>query len=620
MAKLPSFNDREYDLLKKITENTALFSAGASSFYFAAVSPTATGAENSTAIMEAFGESNFVWIPEGDFEIASTIAIPPGGALIGLGDKYSHLHYTGTGVAITLYAESVDFSDGLFGGKIQNLLITGTSAAAGAISISDVYRVAVDTCTIREFTGGFGIELRNREFWTEGAMLTFCQIRKTLHAFKITIDDTGDPTHLSFAETTIFRCSVVLDTGTLSRVITANAFAYLYAYSISIKVNIELDPSTVPTTDKAALIELGSGASMIDGHLDLYSEITLDRPFWRFKLADNAALNGFGTAIIKLPPSMTRNVNGTNYLDSVGEDAILYMGPNSEMIPATGIDSENARIGSGLPVYLQREVAADTNLAAIYFASGTFEVNLLYTGTGRQQSMTLLISTNKDADDAAASNTIDIVSNQVFAGAEVFPEESVPYFSFSTVNGNAFLFLPMENTVAGGILGVTVTMKTLLPSAGTSDFGVRRPFLIFPDMTGISLTSVIARAQPVGFYKTVTINGADLNISGDRADFTALPASISVDSVEISGWSSTPSAALVATVRDAASGAGNSLVGSIAGADSIVTATAINLVAKPSAAALSAKRRVTTGSLYVNVGTPNGSALTANITITYHIV
>lgn len=112
-------------------------------------------------------------------------------------------------------------------------------------------------------------------------------------------------------------------------------------------------------------------------------------------------------------------------------------------------------------------------------------------------------------------------------------------------------------------------------------------------------------------------NTINLNSTGDLASVTGLPASIIVDKMEILNWSTTPSVLLTMTLRDAASGAGNSLLGSIAALNTPITATTLAAVALPLATVLGAVRVISTGALYLNASAANGSALTADIQVSY---
>ena len=109
----------------------------------------------------------------------------------------------------------------------------------------------------------------------------------------------------------------------------------------------------------------------------------------------------------------------------------------------------------------------------------------------------------------------------------------------------------------------------------------------------------------------------DLNATGDLASFTGLPTNILIDRLILWGWSTTPAALLAATLRDAASAGGNSLVGVIAALNTPITATTLAAVMFPSVTALGASRVVTSGALYLNVSASNGSALTANVSVLY---
>ncbi len=126
-------------------------------------------------------------------------------------------------------------------------------------------------------------------------------------------------------------------------------------------------------------------------------------------------------------------------------------------------------------------------------------------------------------------------------------------------------------------------------------------------------------ATITGETLTLKSTGLNLNQTGDVASFTGLPASIVIDRVEIKNWSTTPGVLLTATLRDAAAGAGNSLVGTISGLNAIVTATALAAVAVPFVAVLGASRVVSTSAIYLNVSAANGSALTGDLTIFFHL-
>lgn len=112
-----------------------------------------------------------------------------------------------------------------------------------------------------------------------------------------------------------------------------------------------------------------------------------------------------------------------------------------------------------------------------------------------------------------------------------------------------------------------------------------------------------------------SLTSLNLNNTGDVATFTGLPSRYLVSSLVLDNWSTTPSALLTATLRDAATAGGNSLVGSIAGLNAIVTATALAAQAFPLASTLGANRSLTASSLYLNVSAANGSALTATGTL-----
>ncbi len=140
-------------------------------------------------------------------------------------------------------------------------------------------------------------------------------------------------------------------------------------------------------------------------------------------------------------------------------------------------------------------------------------------------------------------------------------------------------------------------------------------------VTLATVTSTVNSAVAASVvYKVVTATATNLNTTGAVASWTGLASAIVVDNLEILGWSATPSALLALTLRDAATGGGNSLVGLVASLNTPITSTALVASASPIASVLGAVRRVTSGALYLNVSAGNGTALTANIRVTYHEV
>lgn len=115
---------------------------------------------------------------------------------------------------------------------------------------------------------------------------------------------------------------------------------------------------------------------------------------------------------------------------------------------------------------------------------------------------------------------------------------------------------------------------------------------------------------------SVQSTGLNLNSTGDVASIlTGLPARFVVTEAFLSNFSTTPSILFAATVRDAASGAGNSLCGNLSGMNTVVTSTTQAARAVALTSLLSAQVANVTGKLYFNVSTANGSALTADITL-----
>lgn len=118
-----------------------------------------------------------------------------------------------------------------------------------------------------------------------------------------------------------------------------------------------------------------------------------------------------------------------------------------------------------------------------------------------------------------------------------------------------------------------------------------------------------------GEITLVKASALNLNSTGDLISQTGLPSAFIVKRMVLSNWSTTPSVLLTMTLRDAATAAGNSLVGSVAALNTPITSTALAAVATPLATVLGASRVVSSGGLYLNVSAANGSALTADVTI-----
>lgn len=111
--------------------------------------------------------------------------------------------------------------------------------------------------------------------------------------------------------------------------------------------------------------------------------------------------------------------------------------------------------------------------------------------------------------------------------------------------------------------------------------------------------------------------GVNLNTTGDVFSIIAgLPARFLVSQLLLSNFSGIPTALVAATLRDTATAGGNSLVGALVALNGIVTSTTLVMRAVPLTTALAAAVAVTTAKLYLNVSAANGSALTADITVT----
>ena len=109
------------------------------------------------------------------------------------------------------------------------------------------------------------------------------------------------------------------------------------------------------------------------------------------------------------------------------------------------------------------------------------------------------------------------------------------------------------------------------------------------------------------------LTGINLNATGDNAISIRYSKYVLLGAY-LYDFSTTPGALTTATLRDAASGGGNSLVGSLAALNGIAT-TALGAHAIPTASALGAVRQSTASTLYLNVSVANGSALTCSVVL-----
>jgi len=126
------------------------------------------------AIAEVTG--GYVQIPSGTHAITvGGIMLPKNVALIGEGIGATVFNYDGDGPLFHYWQdESGSFGASVGSGHaLEDMTINGgTNALSGAIEISDTFGFRISNLSIFGFTGGFGIALHNRHWWTEGSTFT----------------------------------------------------------------------------------------------------------------------------------------------------------------------------------------------------------------------------------------------------------------------------------------------------------------------------------------------------------------------------------------------------------------------------------------------------------------
>lgn len=440
----------------------------------------------------AVSGTNSVYLPTGNFLLASPVTIPPSVHVIGqnggfLGTTITYSGGSGT-TAFTCYAPAGG-AQLLYGGGFENIRLIGNSSAAGGISVSDTTGFEISRCIISGFTNGYCIELVNTHQWTEDSRLLFNNTRDSEYHYKFSIN--GGTT--SFANTRIFGAVAVL-TGVNDRVIKADATANLYAGFFSIKTNIDIDPS-VSVGTKSGLVELGASANIENGMFFLFQELQQDRPFYRFILGAGSYISAFGYVHFAPSTVMSGLLGNANYYDSLASTSVVYLGPGGEFLSGTGGAS---RIAAGQATTAQR--AATSNTAAYpaaYLSHGTATINLRYVGASRVNSMTLRVSTNQFADVGASSSTVTVLDNQVFNNTQVFGTGTTrPFLKFTTAE-DAILYVQIANAVGDGVITATGTMDSAINTGSSSDFGTMRPLVLLPDTSGLTVGSVVTLATQV---------------------------------------------------------------------------------------------------------------------------
>lgn len=582
---------------------------------------TGAAAANADKIEAAFATHKTVILPRGVF-YWDYIAMPVGYSLIGQGasDAGTVLIHTGAARGIEAYAP-IGGLQLQYGGLISDIRFGGNVSSLGCISISDTTAFRVEDCNFEGFTGtnAFCIELRNINQWTENSYLAGNTMAGDSIHYKFTIDDGSNPAHWSFSNTKILRS---INTPYLvgERFFVTDPKVNYYASIIEMKITMVIDPASTPTNTKSIFFDLGADSRIDDAKMFLYSEIVSDRKYTRFRLAAGASVAASGFYRTALATGMSELIGSTDPLDELNTTAAFYPGAAGRFCSGS---AGGARVGQGEEIYAGKTIATNAVLPIAYLPAGITRLTLRYVGANRIHTMELLCSTHTFAYSTQNSSTVKVVDDTCFNSLPVFNRDNLPYIRFSNPGGNPFLYLDINAiNIGGGTLFLTAVIESDINVGDTGDaaFGYtnQKPIVLFPSVAGMTIDALRIEATQPGLVSTRHVTGINLNTTGDVASFLNLPPSCVVERIELSNWSATPSALLTATLRDAATAGGNSLLGSIAGLDGPITSTALTATIASTPLTINAVRKVSTSNIYLNVSAANGTALTADALLTYH--
>jgi hypothetical protein len=445
---------------------------------------TLAGTDDSAAIQAAIdGGARTIIIPAPCL-IASTIVLPEKVDFVGLGKVAVRMHYTGSGIAVTM--KNTVSPGSRDSGHIRNFYFTATSAAAGLVQISNIFRCAVHDCRFADVPNGFGLQLLNAVGWTEGFRGENCEFVNCGIAIDGAITTGTD----SFAETTL-RDFTIIPSAPGQRVFRAAATADFYFGDITLKVTHDVPPAATPTDDPVVILELGAGAKIRDGLLRVFSESpNNDRYYTRLKAGAGAYVSGFGYVKCAEAGGMLDLVGATHLYDDMHATAAFYIEPDGTLMPGMG---GPARIGAGRPHGAKKSIESSGEVAVLYTFAEMVEVTIIYRGPSRRHAVTLLMSSGQYANAGASSNDLVILCEAVFISQPVWDSEDIS-IKFSD-DGNPFLCVPVDNAVAGGTLSVTYVIKCDVNSGSTLDFGALKPTVPLPSLSGITLGAAIITAR-----------------------------------------------------------------------------------------------------------------------------
>lgn len=150
-----------------------------------------------------------VMVPlKGTFPLESTVNLGRNSIVQGAGLEYTFFSWNGTGPAFNY--QPAGFNPGSH--ALEDLsVVGGPNAAAIGVEISDTFGFRLENVGISGFTGGRGLQLHNRNFWTEGTVLLNTRIGNN----KISVAFVRDPSIAtdSFGYTRFLNTSILVNGG-----------------------------------------------------------------------------------------------------------------------------------------------------------------------------------------------------------------------------------------------------------------------------------------------------------------------------------------------------------------------------------------------------------------------
>jgi len=352
-------------------------------------------------------------------------------------------------------------------------------------------------CTFWDAATAFAVNLNNNIEWTEGAYLNFNQIRGVKTHYKLTIVNPADPLTKSFAETRILNAGGALYLAGETW-IDICAEAYLYGGTLDCKVNFERPVDA--TGDKMVFMKVGAAAVVDAMHFNMYLECAETRPdFIRLQAGANSRITGTGRIRMRSNTAMSLTQGDTHPFDDINSSAAVYLNSNGEFSAGTGDDRDLCILGAGQQISKRLAAGSNAYMNVAYFAQGTYDITLCYRGTGREHTVHGVINATQGMHADSSSKALVLWPSTGLGGTNCIDLSGTkPGLSYSTVKHCPFLFVNIINAVSDGTLDVHLRLRNHVSTAGVNtDYDQFRPAIINPDMSGISLGSVVQTAAIV---------------------------------------------------------------------------------------------------------------------------